>query len=102
MPSKCLALWYGNHYAGYAFADEISSICPRDLMFHLSGNRVTLADGSSAPLDQSNWDILIAYEAALRDFPYLTEVGEVVYSETELGNFGRIVYVLPKQDLPSD
>ena len=102
MPSKCLALWYGNHYAGYAFADEISSICPRDLIFHLWENRVTLADGSSAPLDQSNWDILIAYEAALRDFPYLTEVGEVVYSETQLGNFGRIVYVLPKQDLSSD
>jgi hypothetical protein len=101
-PSNCLALWYGNQYAGYALADEISSICPRDLIYDLWENRVILADGSSVPLDQSNWDILVAYEAALLDFPYLAEVGEVVYSETRLGTFGRIVYVLPDLDSSSD
>ncbi|GMR10192.1 MAG: hypothetical protein BMS9Abin28_1013 [Anaerolineae bacterium] len=102
MPSKCLALWYGNQYAGYTFSDEISSICPRDLYYNLWQNRVILADGSLVPLDQSNWDILVAYEAALKDFPYLAEVGEVVYSETQLGNFGRIVYVLPDLESSSD
>jgi len=102
MPSKCLALWYGNQYAGYTLADEISSICPRDLIYDLWENRVILADGSSVPLDQSNWDILVAYEAALKDFPYIAEIGEVVYSETQLGTFGRIVYVLPDLDSSSD
>ncbi|MFA9492091.1 MAG: hypothetical protein ACERK1_12780, partial [Anaerolineales bacterium] len=94
MPTECLALWYGNQYAAYTLADEISSICSRELIYDLWENRVVLADGSSVPLDQSNWDVLVAYEAALIDFPNLAEVGEVVYSETRLGTFGRIVYVL--------
>jgi hypothetical protein len=102
MPSRCLALWYGNQYAGYSLAEEVGSICARDLIYDLWENRVVLADGSSVPLDQSNWDVLVAYEAALIDFPYLAEVGKVVYSETQLGTFGRIVYVLREQDSPND
>ncbi len=98
LPLKCQALWYGNQYAGYTLADEISSICSRDLIYDLWENRVVLADGSSVPLDQSNWDVLVVYEAAFKDFPDLAEVGEVVVSETRLGTFGRIVYVLHDPD----
>jgi len=101
-PSRCLALWYGNQYAGYTLADEISSICSRELVYDLWENRVVLADGSSVPLDQSEWDVIIAYEAALNEFPYLAEVGRVVISETRLGTFGRIVYVLPEQESSSE
>lgn len=102
MPTECLALWYGNQYADYTMADEISSICSRELIYDLWENRVVLADGSSVPLDQSKWDVIIAYEAALIDFPYLANVGNIVYSETQLGTFGRIVYVLRDLDISSD
>jgi hypothetical protein len=102
MPSRCLALWYGNQYAGYTLAEEVGSICSRELIYDLWENRVVLADGSSVPLDQSEWDVIVAYEAALIDFPYLTDVGKVVVSETQLGTFGRIVYVLRDQDSPND
>jgi len=102
MPLECQALWYGNQYADYTLADEISSICSRDLIYDLWENRVVLADGSSVPLDQSEWDVIVAYEAALIDFPYLAEIGKVVYSETRLGTFGRIVYVHPAQESMGD
>ena len=102
MPTECLALWYGNQYAAYTLADEISSICSRELIYDLWEERVILADGSSVPLDQSEWDVIIAYEAALIDFPYLADVGKVVYSETRLGTFGRIVYVVRDLDISRD
>jgi len=95
MPSDCLALWYGNQYAGNVFAEEISSICPRDLFFDLWENRVSVVDGTSVPVDQSNWDIIVLNEAALIDFPDLTTLGRVVESEARLGTFGKVVYLLP-------
>jgi len=95
MPSKCAALWYGNQYTDYALADEISSVCPRDLIFNLWENRVVLSNGSSVPVDQSSWDIIVANEAAIIDFPTLTELGTLDYSEARLGTFGKVVYILP-------
>jgi hypothetical protein len=101
-PSECLALWYGNQYAAYSLAEEVGSICSRELIYDLWENRVVLADGSSVPLDRSEWDVIVAYEAALLDFPDLADVGKVVYSETRLGTFGRIVYVVRDLDFSRD
>jgi hypothetical protein len=95
MPSDCTALWYGNQYADNVFAEEISSICPRDLYFNLWEYKVGLVDGTSAPVDQSNWDIIVLNEAALIDFPELTTLGRVVELERRLGTFGKVVYLLP-------
>jgi hypothetical protein len=96
MPSDCLALWYGNQYAGGVFAEEIGSICPRDLFFDLWENKVNTMDGTMMAIDQSNWDILVMNEAALIDFPELTTLGRVIESEARLGTFGKVVYLLPK------
>jgi len=98
MPSECQALWYGNHYAGYTLSVEVGLICPRDLVFDLWENRVVLSDGSSVQLDRFDWDIIVAAEAALIDFPDLAEVGRLVYSDARLGTFGKVVYILPSHD----
>ncbi|TFH36971.1 MAG: hypothetical protein E4G99_03655 [Anaerolineales bacterium] len=95
MPSDCTALWYGNQYADNVFTEEISSICPRDLYFNLWENNVGSADGTSVPVDQSNWDIIVLNEAALIDFPELTTLGRVAELEARLGTFGKVVYLLP-------
>jgi hypothetical protein len=96
MPSDCLALWYGNEYAGGVFAEEIGSICPRDLFFDLWENKVNTIDGTMMAIDQSNWDIIVMTEAALIDFPELTTLGRVIESEARLGTFGKVVYLLPR------
>ncbi len=98
MPSECLALWYGNQYADYVFAEEISSICPGDYVYNLWEDRVVLSNGSSVTLEQSGWDIIVANEAALVDFPDLSTVGRIVYSDAQLGTFGKVVYLLPHLD----
>jgi hypothetical protein len=95
MPSDCTALWYGNQYANNMFAEEIGSICPRDFYFNLWEYEVGSVYGTSVPVDQSNWDIIVLNEAALIDFPELTTLGRVVKSEARLGTFGKVVYLLP-------
>jgi len=95
MPSDCLALWYGNQYADYTLAEEVNSRCPRDLIFDLWENRVVRSDGTLVPLDGSGWDIIVANEAGLIDFPQLSKAGSIVYSEARLGTFGRVLYILP-------
>jgi hypothetical protein len=94
MPSECAALWYGSQYSDYALAEEIATVCPNDLIFNLWENRVVLADGASVRLENSNWDVILAHEAALIDFPNLRDLGEIVYADSRLGTFGRVVYVL--------
>ena len=98
MPSKCLVLWYGNQYADYALAREVGSVCPNELFLDLWEAKVVRPDGTSVDVTQLDWDLLIAFEAALIDFPYLTDLGEVVYDEARLGTFGRILYVLPFEE----
>ncbi|MDF1500504.1 MAG: hypothetical protein P1P76_08550 [Anaerolineales bacterium] len=94
MPSDCNARWYGNRYAHYSFSKEIGSICPHDLNYDMWEGLVTLPDGSRVGLEDAEWDVLIANEAALLDFPQLERAGTLIYSEASLGTFGRIVYIL--------
>lgn len=93
-PSDCHALWYGNRYADRIFSAEIGTVCPKDLTYDLWERQITLPDSSMVPLSAVSWDALIAYEAALLEFPHLNELGQVIYSEFKLGPFGRIVYIL--------
>jgi hypothetical protein len=46
------------------------------------------------PLTEVGWDLIVANEAAVLDFPELREVGEVIRSGVILGTFGRIVYIV--------
>jgi hypothetical protein len=94
MPSTCNALWYGNRYAHNSFSNEIGEFCPRDFNYDLWEGLVTIRDGTHIPLREITWDVLIANEAALLDFPDLNKLGETIYSEVRLGTFGRIIYIL--------
>ncbi|MGD8849466.1 MAG: hypothetical protein PVF18_07055, partial [Anaerolineales bacterium] len=55
---------------------------------------VTKPDGSLVPLTEVGWDLIVANEAAMLDFPELREMGEVIRSGVILGTFGRIVYIV--------
>jgi hypothetical protein len=94
MPSDCQALWYGNRYAHYVFTPEIGALCPHVLNYDLWEEVVTKPDGSLVPLTEVGWDLIVANEAAMLDFPELREVGEVIRSGVILGTFGRIVYIV--------
>lgn len=95
LPSNCYALWYGNSYAGGALADSIAGLCPHDLELNIWSERVQLPSGSQVPLEEVDWNVIIATETTLRDNQDLAEF-RTVRSSTRLGNFGSVLYLLPR------
>jgi len=93
MPSDCFARWYGNSYAGYGLAEEISAICPGDYMLDVWENLVHLPDGNLVHPNQYDWDIIVAMETALIEFPYLKDYGNLTYAGLSLPSYGKVVYI---------
>jgi len=98
MPSDCVALWYGNAYSGYGLSDSIMRICSGDYELDLWNNVVNLPDGTTVPPDQVDWDVIITAEAAVLEFPYLESYGDLVFTDTQLGTFGRVVFIVTRDD----
>ena len=95
VPNECYVLWYGNRHAHYELSSHIHQLCPQDQLFELWSRKIHLPGGTLTPLEDYPWDVLITVETALFEFPWLTALGEVHYTESRLPTFGRAAIIIP-------
>jgi hypothetical protein len=93
--SRCYALWFGNDYAKRVFSKEISQVCPHQVQLNIWNRKVLLPDGW-LPIDSDlDWDIIVAAQNILRNYPYLADYSETVISQAKTAYFGNVVFILP-------
>jgi len=95
VPNECYILWYGNRHAHYGLSSHIHQLCPQDQLIELWSGQIHLPGGTLTNLEDYPWDVLITVETALIEFPWLSDQGEVHYTESRLPTFGRAAIIIP-------
>lgn len=95
VPSRCLALRYGDLYAGLALQEEINAICPHEWAYEVWGDRVGYPGALTLPIVHRPWDMIVIPEWLL-PLP-AEEIGSVLDTGIPTAGFGTIQILTPPE-----
>jgi hypothetical protein len=92
VPSRCLALRFGNVYTEAAiFRSEINEFCPNEWMYNVWSGRVELLTASGPLSENKDWDIVILPEKFIPESSGY--VGEITLTDARTRRYGRVAII---------
>ncbi len=93
VPSRCLALRYGDLAASLALREEIDAVCPNQWAYEVWGGYLQFPGACELPAVRRDWDLIIVPRRAL-PLPF-EGVGEVLETGIGTPGYGTIVILTP-------